>query len=184
MKIGGRVVDGPKKTMLVLPRDDGDIVFNFIAVVDDSEFDKIFPEPEPPSSFNVKLQQTIKRYDDPAYKAKNLARMKAKNAWVFLKSIAPSNIEWDTVNLEDPATWENWQTDLKAAGFSINEVNTIFDNFAKTNMVTESMLDEARNRFLASREKGSSPEASSQATEPKSSASGEPVNDSESAPPG
>lgn len=184
MKVRGRVVDGPKKVLLVLPRDDGDIPFQFVAVVDDSEFEKIIPEPEPPVTFNVKAQQNIKNYGDPGYKAKHLARIKLKNAWIFLKSIESSDIEWDTVKMDDPSTWENWQSDLKASGFSINEVNTIFDHFALANMVNEKMLDDARMRFLASGEKVPSPVPSSQGTEQQPTPSGVPANDLVSAPQG
>lgn len=181
MKIGGRVVDGPKRMILVLPRDEGDIVFEFVAVVDDTEFEKRFPIPEPPKTYNVKLQQNILNTEDPKYKSQVQERIKLKNAWIFLQSIAPSNIEWDTVKLDQPETWTGWNNDLKNAGFSINEINTIFDYFVQANMVTESMIDEARKRFLASREAKQSPVPSSLDTEQQPSASGSLANGSVSA---
>lgn len=150
MKIGGVAVSGPKKVTLVLPRDEGNLVFYFVAVTDDGEFDKMFPEPEPPVTFNVKLQQNIKQFKDEGYIAKLIARNKIKNAWIMLQSIAPSNIEWDTVKLDQPDTFPNWETDLRKAGLSIQEVNAVYDHFGKANFVTEEMLDEARKSFLAS----------------------------------
>lgn len=184
MKIGGRLIDGPKRVTLVLPRDEGDIIFHFVAVVDDSEFEKQFPVPEPPKIWKVKEQLHFYNYDDPGYKARSLDRARIKNAWVFLKSIEPSNIEWDTVKADDPTTWTEWDKDLKRAGFSINEVNAIFDHFSKANVVTDSMLNEARDRFLASREKERLLPLSSQDSEKVSTETGGPVNGSESVPAG
>lgn len=157
MKIGAVPVTGPKKVTLILPREEGNLVFYFVAVTDDKEFDSIIPEPEPPSTFNVKTQLTVKNYNDVNYKDKVKARNKIKNAWVFLESIKPSQIEWDTVDLEKPDTWPNWEDDLRKAGFSIQEVNTVFDYFGKANFVTDEMLDEARKSFLASQAAEASP---------------------------
>jgi len=150
MKIGGVAVNGPKKTTLVLPRDEGNLVFYFVAVTDDAEFDKMYPEPEPPVTFNVKLQQNIKQFKDEGYIAKLVARNKIKNAWLMLQSIAPSNIEWDTVKLDDPSTFTNWDEDLRKAGLNLAELNAIYEYFGKANYVTDAMLDEARSSFLAS----------------------------------
>lgn len=183
MKIGGRLIDGPKKVTLVLPRDEGDIVFNFVAVVDDSEFEKRFPVPEPPKVWKVKEQLHFFNTDDPSYKAQIRERIKIKNAWVFLESIKGSNIEWDLVKPDDPSTWDLWDKDLKQAGFSINEVNTIYEYFTRANMVTEGMLDEARNRFLASRAPVPPAVPSSTSTALPSTGTGEPVNGSDSVPP-
>jgi hypothetical protein len=150
MKIGGVALNGPKQVTLVLPRDDGDLVFKFVAVVDDDEFDKIYPEPVPPVTFNVKAQEKLPQLEDPGYKAKMAERAKARAAWIFLKSVEPSGIEWTTVKKEDPTTWSNWEADLRKAGMNIQEMNAIWSHFAKANFVTQEMLDEARKRFLAS----------------------------------
>jgi len=150
MKIAGRLFDKPKETILVLPRQDEDLVLRFVGVTDDKEFDLIYPEPQAQSSYNVKLGQTVRNVFDPAYKAKMQEYYRAHNAWVFLKSIAPSNIEWDTVKLDQPETWSNWQEDLKNAGFTINERNVIWQAFQECNALTDAMLQEARMRFLAS----------------------------------
>lgn len=54
------------------------------------------------------------------------------------------------MKLDQPDTFPNWETDLRKAGLSIQEVNAVYDHFGKANFVTEEMLDEARKSFLAS----------------------------------
>ncbi len=152
MKVGGIQIAGPKKTTVVLPRSEGDIPFHFVGVTDGEEFDKMFPEPEPPVEFNVKLQAKIKLYNDPKFLMKQAEWVKAKTAWFFLKSIESSNIEWETVDWSKPETFANWQSDFKKAGFNQAEVNRIYAGFEETNMVTEELMKQARERFLASQE--------------------------------
>lgn len=152
MKVGGIQILGPKKVTVVLPRPEGDIPFHFIGVSDGEEFDKMFPEPQPPVTFNVKLQASIKQFNDPKYLERQGQWVQAKTAWFFLKSIEPSNIEWTTVNLSDPETFANWQADFKNAGFNQAEVNRIYSGFEETNMVSEELMRQARERFLASQE--------------------------------
>lgn len=150
MKVGGVAIDGPKTEILVLPRDKGDLVFKFIAVSDDSEFDKLYPAPEPPKSFITAKQAVLPDLDDPEYKRKLLEHRKARNGWVFLESIKPSNIEWELVKLSDPNTFDKWDEDFRKAGLSISEVNQIWAAYLRVNTVTDEMLQEARSRFLAS----------------------------------
>lgn len=149
LSIGGRVVDGPKKKLLVIPRDEGDVAFHFIAILDDADFLKVYPQPVPPRTFKPKLQATIDNVEDPAYKVRLSTWQDAKGDWFFLKSIEPSKIEWQSVKMDDPSTYRNWRNELKEAGFSIAEINQIYATFAETNMVTEEMLEDARKRFLA-----------------------------------
>lgn len=152
MKVGGITIAGPKKTTVVLPRPEGDIPFHFVGVPDGDEFDAMFPEPEPPTQFNVKLQANIKQFTDVKYQERHADWVKAKTAWFFLKSIAPSNIEWDQVDLSKPETFVSWQKDFRAAGFNQAEINAIYSGFEETNMVTETLMAQARERFLRSQE--------------------------------
>lgn len=148
--IGGKLADGPKKKLLVIPRDSGDIVFHFVAIIDDDAFDALVPAPIAPRMFVTKLQQTINNIEDPDYKQRMVDRFAIRQDWFFLNSVAPSNIEWERVKLEDPSTYSHWRGELKDAGFSINEVNTIWGTFMECNVLSEDMMNEARNRFLAS----------------------------------
>lgn len=150
MKVGGVPIDGPKKVTLVLPRENGDLIFHFVAVSDDSEFEKLYPEPVPPKTFLTATQETKPDYDDDNYKASIIAFRKARQAWLVIKSMEPSNIEWDLVKMADPNTFDLWNEDFKQAGLSISEVNAVWAHYLKANIVTDEMLQEARMRFLAS----------------------------------
>jgi hypothetical protein len=152
MKIGGKIVEGPKTVLIVIPRETGDIPFKFVGVSDERSFDKLFPAPKPPIVKNVKLGTTQPNFEDKAYKEKFDLWASAKTEWYFLESIKPSNIEWDTVKADDPTTFKNWQDDLRNAGFSTGEINTLYNGFSECNMISEKMLNEARERFLASQE--------------------------------
>jgi hypothetical protein len=148
LKIGGRTIDGPKRKTLVLPRDDGDIVFHFVAVNDDAEFEILCHHPKAPRLWRAG-EGNISDTKDANYLKQVEIFTEQRANWYFLKSIETSNIEWTTVKLDDPTTWHLWRDEMKNAGFSVNEVNTIFQAFLDTNVVTDTMLKEARNRFLA-----------------------------------
>lgn len=151
IKIGNVTVDGPKKTLLVLPRQEGDVVFKFIAVTDDDEFDKICPPPKAAITRRTD-GSSYENVEDPKYKEQVKNRSDQRFEWFFLKSIEPSAIEWQTVKMEDPYTYASWRKELGDAGFSIREVSIIHDKFLETNILTDKMLDEARQRFLASQQ--------------------------------
>jgi hypothetical protein len=151
MKIGGKSPNGPKIIELYIPRTDDVILFKFVGVTDDSEFHKLYPEPSPPKTMKVGIG-IVENVEDANFKEQLLKREIAKKDWFFLKSVSPSNIEWDTVKLDDFETWGNWKIDLKNAGFSVPEVNTIYAKFWEANTLSEDMLAEARQRFLASQQ--------------------------------
>lgn len=181
MRIAGRELKEPKKKLLVIPRDEGGIPFHFIAITNSDDYEKINPKPLPPRVFKQALGQTIEDVEDKTYKAKLMKWSTDKTNWVFLKSIEPSNIEWDTVNLSDASTYENWREDFKNSGFNQQEINAIFNAFAETNFLTDDMLTEARASFLAFQAAQALTELElSQNIEQESSLSGTPAEDSES----
>ena len=67
MKINGRKLD-PIVEVLVIPRQDGDIVFKAKPVTDYTEFNALCAEPKPP---NIKHRDGVDRpdFDDAVYKA-------------------------------------------------------------------------------------------------------------------
>jgi hypothetical protein len=149
LKIAGIEMKGPKTKLLVFPRDGYDIPLKFVAVSDDTMFDVLCPEPKPPTGLKPGVGKVEIR-DDPNYLAKRQLHGKIREDWFVIQSLKPSNIEWEIVKENDPETWGKWRQELKDAGFSLLEVNTIYQTFIETNVVTEDMLSEARSRFLAS----------------------------------
>lgn len=183
LKVGGRVVDGPKTTILVIPRQDGDIPFKFISITNAEGFDALLPFPKPPRSFKVGVGM-IENVEDAGYKRKVEARGEKRADWFFINSARPSEIEWEHVKYEDPETWHLWRDELEKAGFSVAERDAIYGAFLETNTLSQHMVDEARNRFLASQALALLGAASSQATELSNTVNGGPVSDGDCAPMG
>jgi len=100
-------------------------------------------------------------------------------AYMVLKSLEPSDIEWEKVNAADPSTWLGWQDELKEAGISQTELNRIIVCVMQANALDEDKLKEAREVFL----RGPVPvpsEYSGPDTELENMQSGNPVTDLES----
>lgn len=181
MRINGVEVKGPAEEVLVLPRPTAeDLVFRAIAVNDMSEFENRCPLPKPKAKL-VAGGEWKKALDDPDYKQALVDHGNLRFAWMMLKSLEPSNIEWDTVKMDSPSTWTNWQQDFKNAGLSSTEIDHVANCVASANALNEQKLEAARANFLAGLARASE-KSSSQNSEPETTPSGEPASDSESDP--
>lgn len=166
MKIGGVTVTPPSQKVLVLERDQGDIVFLAEAVQDFDDFNKLCPEPTPPKKM-VKGVWKIDETDQP-YKQMREDYQVRQFSYIVLKSLEPSEIEWETVDMDRPSTWSNWVTDLRDAGLTGVEIGYVKDIVWEANCLDEEKLKAARESFVLGRQKGQS-EPSSQNTEQPSS---------------
>ena len=147
MRIAGRKIDGPNEVVLVIPRGNSDdIVFKCVAVTSFDEFETNSPLPLPPKS--ITPQGEVENRNDPTYKLQLSQREISRMAWMTLKSLAPSDIEWDTVDMEQPATWNNYNQELQDAGFSTVEINRIGNAVLEANALDEAKLEAARQSFL------------------------------------
>jgi hypothetical protein len=175
MKVNGKVVDQPNEVLLVLPRDSGDLVFKFRAVVDSKAFEKMCPEPSPPKVKRTGGEVTF-NFEDKDFK-RSLNEWAARQThWQFLTSInATEGLEWSRVILNDPGTWHLWRVEMEEAGFSIGELNAIWSHFVKANSLSTSLIEEARARFLSS-EKAKADDLLSRMVVPSNSVSGEPAS--------
>ncbi len=155
MKLHGVKIEGPNVEEIVIPRGDGQIVFRAQAVLDDQEFDDLCPRPKPRVMIKkggVKVEQT----EEPNYKAAINKWGEQRVAWLVLRSLeATEGLEWETVVYDDAKTWLNYQTELKASGFSDAEVAAIIRGVMAANGLSEEKVEQARQRFLASREEES-----------------------------
>jgi hypothetical protein len=184
LRIGGKTIDGPKQILLVLPRgDQGDVVFKFTAVLDTADFDKLCPEPKAPTTMKVGIG-LIENVEDPKYKAALEKRGQLRHDWFFLQSVKPSDIEWTRIKMDDPSTWNLWETELKDAGFSVSEVSRIRNTFLECNIVSDEMVAEARLRFLHGLAEVALAKQPSLTSALENTDTGEPANAGESAPPG
>jgi hypothetical protein len=175
MKIHGKKLSGPNVEVVVLPRSDGDLVFRAQAVLDYSDFEKLNPAPQPP----VKLLRggvTSQNVEDPSYKKAIDKWVNRRTAYMILKSLeATEGLEWETVDIGDPTSWENYSTEMKEAGLSDPEMAAIVETVTTANGLNQDKIEEATQRFLA----GQAQErvaASSQSSEQKNTSSGEPAS--------
>ncbi len=147
MRIGGVEVKGPAEEVVVIHRLDGEnLVIRAKAVMDMDAFDAICPEPKPPGirtkdGWGANLK-------DKSYQQRQEKHGELRFAYMVLQSLVPSEIEWENVDLDKPETWENWQTELKAAGISQTELNRITVCVMQANALDEAKLKEAREVFL------------------------------------
>lgn len=148
MKIGGVELNGPNEDILVLPRLNGpDLIFRARAIVDMEEFDTLCKAPEPPV-VNYAKEGPKKEYTDGNYLAQMGVYHERKVAYMVIKTLEPSEIEWDTVEIDKPGTWVNWKKDLQEGGLSDSEIGQVVNCVASANSLDESKLKEARESFL------------------------------------
>ena len=147
MKIGG--VDPrtlPTEEVLVLPRGDQRIVFRASGLEDMEPFKALCPEPKAPGKLTK--DGFVPDTEDEGYKSVMEEQSKRRLAYMVVNSLAPSEIEWDTVKLDDPSTWTNWEVDMKAAGLTQVECNRVLSLVLEANCLDEVKLRKARELFL------------------------------------
>lgn len=151
MRIGARTFDAPRVDTLVLPRDDGDVVFQAMVILERSDFDKINPAPQPPQRLRKGETVSTPLLDDPEYKLAIVQHNNDYVNWLVLKSLqATDGLEWSTVDMNDKTTWGNYVEELKAASFNLVEIAKIKDLAIGVNSLSSEKLKEAKDRFLAS----------------------------------
>jgi len=146
MKISGQEIKGPSEEVLVLPRLSGDIVFRARAVLDMTEFAVLCPLPKAPG--RLTRDGFKSNTEDPSYRQQIDRHSNLRLAYLVIHSLEPSDIEWDTVNDEDPNSWLNWETDLSKSGFSAVEIQRVMVVVMQANSLDEGKLKEARDSFL------------------------------------
>jgi hypothetical protein len=149
MKMNGMKLECPNEVILVLPRQDGDLVFKAKAVTDYDEFDLLCPEPQAQVR-TVKGGKKQVMATEPEYLRAINEHNQKRMCWIFFKSLqATQDLEWETVNITDPNTWTNYVDELKASGFSAVEINRINTAVLQANCLDEEKLESARKAFLA-----------------------------------
>jgi hypothetical protein len=158
MKINGKSYSTPNEDVVVFPRGEDQIVFRLRAVLNMKEFNALCKEPTAP--IVSKPSGLFKNEQDPTYKKQVASHNAAWNAYLVIKTLEPSNIEWETVNWDDWTTWSNWESDMINACFTQGEINHLFRAVLRLNALSDDHLLEARQSFLLSqalRESQSSP---------------------------
>lgn len=153
MKLHGKVIGEPKPIPVIFTRGEEDFVFMVKAVFDMEEFETLCPEPKP----TVSLREGP--ILDESYKKRVESHYDRKTNWVILQALtATKGLEWDTVDMEKPDTWENYQKELRMAGLTNGELVHLITQINKVNSVDEKKMEEARDRFSASQEATEQPQ--------------------------
>lgn len=148
MKIGGLDPKTlPNEEILVLPRGDQQLVIRARGISDMDAFNALCPQPQAPVRFGPGGEKQANT-EDAGYKATMAEYNKRHMAYLVVASLEPSNIEWDTVKLDVPGSWANWEDDLLKAGLNRIEVNRIGALAFEANALDENKLKKARELFL------------------------------------
>lgn len=179
MKIGGVEITGnlaePNEEVLVLPRRESQIIFTARAIQDMDSFEKRIPAPEPKKNYH-KGKGWVPDLEDKTYVDALEKYRLLRVAYFVVESL--QSMEWATVDLDVPATWVNWEKDLKSIGFTQHECNLVLGLCFQVNQLNEAKLEEARSLFVLGQEQEANV-SSTQDSEPSASPSGKPAKDSE-----
>lgn len=157
MKINGTKLYKPSSQLIVFTRgDDPAIKLEVIAVLDRAEFDKLCPTPVPPMMMK-RGEGKVPDFDDKGFLAQVQRNSELYTKWICLKSIMvpsdevdgePTHVEWETIDLQDPKTWNNYDQELIASGFSDMERLKLQNVIFEVNSLSETKAREARETFL------------------------------------
>lgn len=149
MKYKGRKIPAPKPIVIVIPRDEEDIVFQAKAVVDYKEFEKLCPEPEPVRVLKPGGIEYLD-YEAPEYEQRVKKHGDLRVAWLIITSLnATPELQWEVVKINEPDTWEKYEEELKDSGLIQAEVNYIVSEVMRANIVDEKRIKEAHDRFFS-----------------------------------
>lgn len=149
MKIKGITLETPNIKVIPIVRESGNIYLKAAALTSFDEFEKLCPTPEPPMR-QYPGKPPVPNFESSEYKKALLVRQKAMVDYMVIKSLlATDGLEWETVDLADPSTWENYVQELMRSGFSAFEVTRIIQAVHAANSLDEEAIEKAREAFLA-----------------------------------
>lgn len=151
MKLGNRRPTLNTVTVVIPRSDDEPLVFICQAVIDETEFETLCPFPQPPTVVHADGTKT-KDYDDEKYIKTRDSFANQKLHWTILQSLkATPDLQWETVDYGNPATWGNYTKELKDFNLTDPEIRLIIQGVLEVNTLDEMKLEEARAAFLAGR---------------------------------
>lgn len=155
LKFKGQTVANTNVEHVLIPRLPEPIHFIAKPVLSLKEFEELCPEPKPP--IKTYPEETGKKpepdYDDADYGKKLTDYYTTRYYWMCITSLKDSpDIEWDTVDILKPETYNNFEKELQDAGFMPLEINAITTAVAAVNALDERQLERARANFLASQQ--------------------------------
>ena len=149
MKIKGSQIAPPTSEKVYIARGDDVMVFEAAPVLSFEDFEKLYPEVEPPTAHYPDGRQ-VPDFTDERYLKALEARGEARINYMFLKSLeATPGLEWETVDLANPETYGNFRDELEASGLAPIERQQLLQAVITANGLDESRMEKARESFLA-----------------------------------
>ncbi|WP_428304994.1 hypothetical protein [Lacipirellula sp.] len=150
MKIGGKEPKSKSEFEHIVfrrtPIEDS-IVFKIQSVKNFEEFHALAPPPQPGKMRTP--QGVVDDLEAPGYVEARNRQDLLRGQYVLIKSLEPSEIEWDKVKLEDPSSWQHAHAELSAI-LDDKEHAALIQRIHRANSLTEEMLEAAANDFFAS----------------------------------
>jgi len=148
MKINGLSVATPEPQFFVIPHGGQDLAFRIQGVYSFDEFEKLVPEPKPPRIVRPGGQESVD-YSDADYLKAQQARSKNRMVWIYLKGLEPSNLEFEKVKINDPATYQFFDDEFKNVGIALSYLQQLEQAIINLCGFNPEMVQEATQRFLA-----------------------------------
>jgi len=148
MKWKGENIYIPNKTSVQITRRDGTVLeFKLQAIEDMNSFEELYPEPKPPWVKNNKGQVTYQK-NDAKYKEAFADWARKRMLWIILKSLEPTeDLEWESVDINDPESYELFEDELKEAGLNVAEINKITMAALEANSLKDEVIERAQEDF-------------------------------------
>lgn len=175
MKINGVSAD---KSTAIFPAPGKPLTFkrgeNFLAfyaqpVWNMDEFNALCP---PPENTNYRFEKggKVKDPDAPQWREKLADYSRKRWGYVVLKSLEPSNIEWEKVSLDDPKTWLYVEEELKEH-LAVYEFAKVMELVDEANAIDEAKLEANAESFFQQSLRASDTGGNSPTDGPESSSS-------------
>jgi hypothetical protein len=149
MKLNGIKINTPNRKTIVFPRETGNLVFVFQAVLDSKKFEEVFSPPQPPVK-KLAGGEKVAMFDDSDYRKKMQEWGTAKHHWCFLTSISSTpGLEWETVDFANPNTWGNYEQELAESGLTEAERLRLMQAYIEVQGLNDEKIREATESFLA-----------------------------------
>lgn len=150
MRIGGKEIPKGNEVIVPIIRGADTVILIAKSIPINKEFDAIVPEPKPPQVLKPGGLR-INNVDDPKYKKLMDERNNLRFPFLIIRSLtSPEGIEWDTVKLDDPSTWNNWKDELESNGFTDAEIGRIIKSVCEANGLDDELIKQKRDDFLLS----------------------------------
>lgn len=149
MKINGKSFSGPATKVVVFPIGDDKIIFKLSATLDWSLFDQLCPAPVPPT-ITKPGGESFPDFDDADFKTAQTKWSRSRINFMAINALRDTEgLEWDQLNINDPTTWDKFESELKSAGLPDSYINYLFTTIIELNGLDQDKIERATKDFLA-----------------------------------